>query len=1601
MQITPTNVIPAETVPSLPQQQTISQILPINNHLNNTNNIAINNNTYNHIIENITTNNNGNTTTSTPTTNNNNSEVKVKRKRRRIPLSCTICRKRKIKCDKTRPRCEQCTKSGVGHLCHYMEQSWAEQAVKDLSKDMELKQLRERVKYLERTLNKLHGNPNSALYGTSYGQSPTNSIGHSPHADRSIENNGNSNLEGGQHSVSDTNENTDFNKNGNTSNNSILRSGGLILNQRDKYDNDELDLTKQFDMLHIKNNGTIHLGATHWLAIMKGDPYLKLLWGHIFNIREKVNGWYSQRMKLNKNNRNKRKLKHTTMYLMDNNNNNGAGNNDNIGKKVFVNTQPSPSIIPHPLNLGDDNTMKKCPVTGQSFGDFAKIASNMNDTVIKSESGLKGHMPLNNSNDLGNVIVKTEASSDTLPSNVAQPLRCPVTGAVATHSPLASHPLVHTPPTAPTSKQETRKRPIPYNINPAINHVKNASLPPINKIHPTNFKRLDYGSMTRRQILQKVANLLPPRHIIFQFVNKFFKHIYPIIPIIDEKNFKNHLEEILSSRVDALTVDPSPLKIKVSKPSDYCHLGIMVIILRLTWLSLPANRCELNLGAFESNSISNPASPSSITSVASSSSSANTKEDNILINYETPVECLELVKDYLIKFDKISSLSNNNINLTTIQFAIFYKIYMSNSPTEGFVVPKKNAINSISDSNAHDNESNQILMSSIVQMAFSCGLHRDPDNFPQLNVVSTYHNKESGTTLREASTDMPASENNNSDIKNKENQIATERFKHTWRKIWYYIVHLDVVQSLAIGSPRLLRNMKEFSDTKLPSASKIDYVRDIKELIIIKNFTLFWQIDLIIIAVLNHVLNVFLAKNVRKYELDALIESLKDLTYGKKNIRSIINDLINKNLLYTSEASVSFEDHVDDSYGLPSLEDILLHEAISTPNSTANTPGSSAHDIVNSSNTNSNGEKRFELPHESTTKALFFMKHLMLRMILYLLNYILFTHYEPLGSQDSGTIALTKAYAQETLNFALDGYRNCLIFFNNVRKTSYACSTIFDYSNVLLSPGCLDIGHRSLQFLVCLTLRAKCGPIGGINQNLFTSSGSDESEGDSNTKDVSQNKAIAKNLSEINPNVINDINLDSVTDSQLSENLIARMRLFEDLTRQVAVKYPYASRTARSTGFFITLLGGNSSTKKNRANGTKWKHPNISNFFKNVPSMVLSGDTDQLSRCPVFQDALGFVSPKPLGTSDSTKLPPIKSTYKPITYTNSNIRKMDINKEQQDEKRRKLNPSESNNAKNSTNNVSSNNSTTASATISNGNIMSQSGVNIIPPLPIINPINNLVDTMATPNGYGLPNNNSNIRVNNNNVDVVSPPNVGLVNGQYSRNNTSQQKPQQFIPMSQGQGSVGSNSSTPINIPLPSLRISERMSDQNTGNNGMTMTGNGYPEIINMELLNEIVGDESNSNMNELFNPSNVIQAITEFNPLFGMNDTNRFDSKINNGTPDNIMGMNSSSSINNPVSPYGGSIASNNSNVNYKPPIPAMDILYSSVNINTNNTNTNPGNNINNFNNNQNDVVPGINMMSSNGNSPSITSQGQVETDIFIPRIEDGFTDLQDFTIWD
>lgn len=48
-----------------------------------------------------------------------------KNKRNRMPLSCTVCRKRKVKCDRGKPHCKVCEKYKVAHLCSYNSPKWA------------------------------------------------------------------------------------------------------------------------------------------------------------------------------------------------------------------------------------------------------------------------------------------------------------------------------------------------------------------------------------------------------------------------------------------------------------------------------------------------------------------------------------------------------------------------------------------------------------------------------------------------------------------------------------------------------------------------------------------------------------------------------------------------------------------------------------------------------------------------------------------------------------------------------------------------------------------------------------------------------------------------------------------------------------------------------------------------------------------------------------------------------------------------------------------------------------------------------------------------------------------------------------------------------------------------------------------------------------------------------------------------------------------------------------------------------------------------------------------------------------------------------------
>lgn len=1213
----------------------------------------------------------------------NGEKKKVKRKRNRVPLSCTICRRRKVKCDKSRPNCDQCVKTGVAHLCHYMEQAWAEEAEKEISRDMELKQLRSKVKQLEETLSRYDSMASMSNHGT---------------ADTSGFNSANSPYpgSGGSSTNPTTAPSTNNNSNRNTAaeNSPVLNGIGLKSETSamdvkledetmedayfksifKKYDGDELDLTREFDMLHLKkDSGLIHLGPTHWLAIMKGDPYLKLLWKHIFTMREKLLEWTKQKqagklskcpidhskMKLNTSNVNihQQMLQNGTLPM--NNMHMGMGNGMGMGIDMSKMNANNSGKCPVDHEALMNQAAGKCPVP---HGNMSTLPTGHLPNVMNKTPLMTQNFPMTNS-----------ANDRTNSSSVS---KCPVNhGSMGAN--MANN-IVGLPQGMMNNNTNDRPKcpvnhgasiPVVNNIRNTNDQIQNSNQPskcPVNhdsnqlrteNISPTMEPELKH--YTKKEVTEMLRGSLPPRGITVIFINRFFEVLYQLVPIIDELSFKTQLNTIFpelklsegyksKDKSSRCPFDHSKLSIiNIHKASDYCTVGILIIMMRLIWLQLPPNTAIVSTGPETKVKLSN--------------------DEKLLVDFEIQTDLIELVKTHLIEFDEISSISNTNVTLNTIQFAIFYRMILLSNTASASKTATNISLN-------NDNETHQGLLSSIVQMAFSCGLHRDPDNFPQLATVFPTQMNDSLSPTPEPASLKSKGKKSKDDSKNaqaKGKEAVIERYKHTWRKLWYYIISLDIQQSFSLGTPRLLRNLKDFSDTKLPAASKIDYKNDIKELVIVKNFTLVFKVDLCMMAVLNHILNLSIARSLKKKDLDRLIGSLTALVNGERNINEVLNDLIDQHLLSASEiVSMNMQenllfDHLqknknDDTkdavlYGLPTLQELYITNDITPDDPVLMTNYSKPGQHNNST-------RKFE-NNDSSRNPLLYSKHLTLMTLLYIMNYILFTRYEPLGESDPDTIMITKFYAQETLDHSVRCFKHAMLFFENVNKP------MFKTASVLLLPQCLDACHRSLQFFICLILRIKCGNItgsGGGQCPFFNTKNESENE--------SENENVGRDIgsSNLNPNTNNDtsdsslINLDLDNPEMLQKTLITYISSFYSLTQKLSKTYPIAVRIMKSTGFFMTLLSdpGSKSQMNTFLPPKHPKIPSIASLLRNDGTAFLNADVSQLKRCPVYQDTIGFDTVKNANQMTSvkssisrfgTQLPPLRS-YKPITYTSSDIR---------------------------------------------------------------------------------------------------------------------------------------------------------------------------------------------------------------------------------------------------------------------------------------------------------------------------------------------------------
>ena len=1160
------------------------------------------------------------------------SENKVTKKtrnrktRNRTPLSCSVCRSRKVKCDKNKPHCNSCVNTGYKHLCQYLSPEWSKDGYNHIFQEKELTDLKDKIKYLEDML---------ATY---------------QHKEQSTK-------------LQIKNKELEY-----TSPSSI----NFKHDHGKKYNNDEINVSKRFESLHInpKTNSFTYLGSTHYLSILKGDPYLKLLWEHVFKIREKLMEYqvYQRNVSL------KKQMKKSF---------NNPNVPDQLEKKCPVNHK----------QMMQESDVKKCPVNDQ------EIMQNAN-------------------------INKCPVSHSSAPDNLPKG-KCPVAHMGATSA-------------EPNQNFRQGRCPVSHeNLN------QRRSVSPLSRE-----KSSETSQGSQNDFLQDLLQNLPEPYTIKDNLDLFFKETYPEIPILEKKLFYTEILHILGI-ADFLNSSKDDYNLNLDNLFKCSQIGILLIILRLGCVNNSQDmNIDLKLGldddfVKEHLEFHLPTDNNFNISPESAINNKPIEYNKKKSKFNIDPKFIHAIYENFIKNNGNKEPSTTDgyygngivfTNLSVIHFLIFYKWYLG-------ICPENDTVDTLTNVNS-TNKKSELLLAEIVQLSFDSGIHRDPDNFTNLT-----------TNILNKSNEYVNREDKDLKIVAKTISQSIQIFKNQWRKTWFYLVSMDINQCLNNGTPRLLRKLGSFSDVKLPynnalrdegenpkfendsnfknsgetdtiksnsenpetksNTNSIEYLllnqqvdycfgNNLGEIIIGKNTKLFYQIDLVMIAISELVLNSQPGFKAKKWQMDFVVDVLEKILENKNNediIKKCINLLLDNNLLDPLEAyaikEYGFENITpamcktdsqkqrfseDTGYNLPSLKEIFSTVDNKRKNdSKSNSPkhNYNGHDLTDHG-------KKLNIPQENTTKCLFFKKHLQIQMMLYNVNYILFTSYEPRiqnKNVDEDLMDLAVYYCQQSLKYSTEIFKTSLIFFHNLNANKIFKTQM----KIVLIPYCLDACYRSMQFMICLILRQKVGSLLKDLNNVFSkkisgiqnnTSSDSESDSDSFTKSFRKKKR-----SEFNKMIFENNTL-SLQEPYIAELLMSRMDIFHNLTRILAVKYKYSLKLSRSTGFFLTLLRPSSSSNKSLLKqNTGNNHFNsrlsvcpvsnnnsfssLTQSFKNIPSLIIQANSDQLSRCPVYQD-IGFNNKLPSLTSltmpmngsiGSIREPSISSfNYQPITSKiNGNI----------------------------------------------------------------------------------------------------------------------------------------------------------------------------------------------------------------------------------------------------------------------------------------------------------------------------------------------------------
>ncbi|CAI5760032.1 unnamed protein product [Candida verbasci] len=182
------------------------------------------------------------------------------------------------------------------------------------------------------------------------------------------------------------------------------------------------------------------------------------------------------------------------------------------------------------------------------------------------------------------------------------------------------------------------------------------------------------------KLIEKIKITLPKQRIIWLLINKFFAELYPFMPILDEVSFKTEMERILGVE----DYKDEPPQVVIEKRLDFAYLGIMLIIIRLSYLALFSNKNENNQQNFESNN----------------------EELKYLLNNPININLIDMAQLCLEQFEIY-----RKTNLIVLQCTFLLRLYRMFAPEDG---------------DGADGGDSQTFNGMLIQMSYNLGLNREP-----------------------------------------------------------------------------------------------------------------------------------------------------------------------------------------------------------------------------------------------------------------------------------------------------------------------------------------------------------------------------------------------------------------------------------------------------------------------------------------------------------------------------------------------------------------------------------------------------------------------------------------------------------------------------------------------------------------------------------------------------------------------------------------------------------------------------------------------------------------------------------------------------------